>query len=230
MELINGHESFLALSNRGALSILDASFKFARASYLVSGEPWSTVRMEQRAFGGILSLFRSDWSLRWLDVCICTDASEKGFEFAVREGCRELASDVGRVSERARFKRSSRTVRARSRALRSIAPQAVLECSSSDEEEMSLARRESRADSRESLQLLDPSGWQLVAYGKPTGLQRVNVRWDASSFFLTILRWCWRSAKDAQTKMYIAFSHAWYLCVWCPWLVLSDCSGGYRQS
>ena len=37
----------LALSNRGALSILDASFKFARASYLVSGEPWSTVRMEQ---------------------------------------------------------------------------------------------------------------------------------------------------------------------------------------
>ena len=30
MELLNGHESFLALSNRGALSILDASFKFAR--------------------------------------------------------------------------------------------------------------------------------------------------------------------------------------------------------
>ena len=49
MELVNGHESFLALSNRGALLILDASFKFARASYLVSGEPWSTVRLEQRA-------------------------------------------------------------------------------------------------------------------------------------------------------------------------------------
>ena len=29
MELVNGHESFLALSNRGALSILHASFKFA---------------------------------------------------------------------------------------------------------------------------------------------------------------------------------------------------------
>ena len=31
MKLVDGHESFLALSNRGALSILDASFKFARA-------------------------------------------------------------------------------------------------------------------------------------------------------------------------------------------------------
>ena len=51
---------FLALRNRGALSILDASFEFARASFLVSGEPWSTVRKEQRAPGMILCLLRSD--------------------------------------------------------------------------------------------------------------------------------------------------------------------------
>ena len=48
MELVNGHESFLALSNRGALSIFDASFKFAWASYLVSGEPWSTARIKTK--------------------------------------------------------------------------------------------------------------------------------------------------------------------------------------
>ena len=48
----------------------------------------STVRLEQRTFG----------SLRWLDVCICTDASDKGFAFAVRERCRELGSEDGRVS------------------------------------------------------------------------------------------------------------------------------------
>ena len=42
MELVTGHESFLALSNRGALSILDASFKCARPSFLIAGEPWST--------------------------------------------------------------------------------------------------------------------------------------------------------------------------------------------
>ena len=99
MELVDGHESFLALSNLGVLSILHGSFKFARASYLVFGERWSTVRVEQRAFGGIFCLLRSDWSLRWLDVCICLDASENGIAFAVREGCRELASEVGRVSE-----------------------------------------------------------------------------------------------------------------------------------
>ena len=164
MEVVNGHESFSALSDRGALSVLDVSFKFARVSYLVSGEPGSTVRMEQRAFGGILCLLSSDWSLRWLDVCICTDASEKGFAFAVREGCRELASEVERVSERTRFKRSSRSVRARSPALSSIAPEAVLECSSSDEDEMSLAQRESRVDFPEvSLQLLDPSAWKCAA-------------------------------------------------------------------
>ena len=34
VELVNGHESFLTLSNRGALSILDVSFKFARTSSL----------------------------------------------------------------------------------------------------------------------------------------------------------------------------------------------------
>ena len=63
---------------------------------------------------GIQCLLRSDWSLRWLDVCICTDASEKGFVFAVREGCHELASEVGRVSERTSCKRSARSIRARS--------------------------------------------------------------------------------------------------------------------
>ena len=50
-------------------------------------------------------------------ACICTDASKQGFAFAVREGCRELASEVRRVSERTRFKRSSRSIRARSRGV-----------------------------------------------------------------------------------------------------------------
>ena len=132
---------FFFCCNRVALSILDASFKFARASHLVSGQPWLTVRIEQTAFGGILCLLRSDWSLRSCDVCA---ASEKGFPFAVREGCRQLSSEIGRVSERMRFWRSSRSVRARSRALRTPAPEAVSECSISGKDEVSRARRESR--------------------------------------------------------------------------------------
>ena len=114
-------------------------------------------------------------------------ASEKGFGFAIREGRRELAAEVGRVSERTRFKRSSGSSCARSRALRSIAPDVDLECSSSDEDEVSLARRESRAKHVPSCRVLD--------------MQRVVVRWDASCSFLTILRWCERSAKDAHNVL-----------------------------
>ena len=114
---------------------------FARASNLVSGQPWLTVRMEQGAFGGILCLLRSGWSLRWFHVCICSDVSAKGFAFAFREGCLELASEVGRVSERTTFKRS-----ARSRALKTVVPAVVAECSSFGEDEVSLSWREGRAE------------------------------------------------------------------------------------
>ena len=179
MELVSCRESFLALTNRGALSILDASFNFARASYLIAGESWSAVRTEQRAFGGILCLFRSDWSLRWLDVCVCAGASEKGFAFAVREGCRELASEVGRVSERTRFKRSPKSTLARSRALRVIAPDVVLERSSSDEDEVLLANRESCVECPEVWwQLLDPSEWRLAVYSGFFRDENTTVLWE----------------------------------------------------
>ena len=104
-----------------------------------------------------------------------------------------------------------------SRALRSIASDVVLECSSSDEDEVSLSREESRAEFPEvSLQLLDPSEWQLAAYGAFCREENIIIlearsilyafqcaekrnRRDASESFLTLLRWCWRSAEDAQT-------------------------------
>ena len=191
MELVSGHDSFLTLGNQGALSILDDSFKFARACFLVSGEPWSTVHLEQGAFGGILCLLRSDWSLRWLDVCTCTDASEKGFAFAVREGCREQASEVGRVTERTRFRSSSRSIGARSRARRSIAPGAVLGCSSSDEDEVPLARRESRADFTRG----------VVATSGPLGMEVGGVRWlgkhnSRSTFHLVCCSVCSESLSE----------------------------------
>ena len=70
-------------------------------------------------------------------------------------------SEVGRDSERTRFKRSSRSIRSRSRALRSISPGVDLDSSGSDENEVSLARKESRTDFPEvSLQLLDPTEWK----------------------------------------------------------------------
>ena len=90
--------------------------------------------MEQSAFGGILCLFRSDWSLRWLDVCVCPDALEKAFAFAVRDVASWLRRLVGCVHP------------CQVRALRSIAPEAGLESSSAAEDEVSLAQKESCAD------------------------------------------------------------------------------------
>ena len=53
--------------------------KFTCSSFSVSRRLWFTLRMDQRAFGSILCLRRSNWSLRWLVVCICTDTSKNGF-------------------------------------------------------------------------------------------------------------------------------------------------------
>ena len=139
-----------------------ATVVLSQASYLRDVPTWFQESHVQlcvcnRELSGELSVFSAVcWSLRRLDVCICTGASDKGFASAVREGCPG--------PERTRFKRSSRSIRARSRALRSIALEASLESSSSDEDVMSLARRESRADFPEvSLQLLDPWEWKLAA-------------------------------------------------------------------
>ena len=133
MELVNVHESFLALSSRRALSIFGARFQFARASFLVSREP----AMVNGAFGtkcilGELSVFcEVNWSLP-LACCLHAVRVHRrgGFAFAVRErmSCSWLRKWFA-VSERTRYKRSSRSIRARSRALRSTAPEVSLECS-----------------------------------------------------------------------------------------------------
>ena len=58
-------------------------------------------------------------------------------------------------------------VHAGSRALRSIAPDVVLECSSSDEDEVSLARRESRSGFQEG----------VGATSGSLGMEIGGVRW-----------------------------------------------------
>ena len=46
-----------------------------QASTLRGHRGWFLEICEQRTFGGTSP---SDWSFRWLDVCTCTDAPEKG--------------------------------------------------------------------------------------------------------------------------------------------------------
>ena len=69
---------------------------------------------------------------------------KRASRFAVRQGCRELVLEDGRVSERRGFKRSSSSIRVRSHALRFIAPDVDLKISGSDKDELSLAQRVAR--------------------------------------------------------------------------------------
>ena len=139
-------------------------FTCRRASFRLGfREPWSTVRTEHRAFGGILCLFRSDWSLRQLDVCICTDASEKGFAF-VKDAASWPQKLV--VSQSGHGSREAPGPSVTDRAL--IAPVSIwIESSGSDGNEVSLARRESRADfPKVSHNFWIPTEWKLAANEK----------------------------------------------------------------
>ena len=90
---------------RSVVRTVSSRRRISGSSFVVTGLFWRSPVAELSQFLTQTScLLRSDWCLRWLDVYICTDASEKLFAFAVREGCRELASEVGRFSERAKFK------------------------------------------------------------------------------------------------------------------------------
>ena len=214
MELVNGHETLLALSNRGAFSILDASFKFTRASHLVSGEPWSTVRKEQRAFKGVFSAV--------IEVCaglLCASVRmrpKKGslplFVKDVVSLPRKLAVSRNGQGSRAvpcpSVPGRVRSAPSRQMLFRRVRVRTRMRCP--------LPEGESRADLEVSLQPLDPSGWKLAAYG---GFFRVGnifvletrsilyaVLYAESNYppgrfliLLKILHWCWHSAKDAQT-------------------------------
>ena len=78
---VNGQESFLAMSNRGALSTSDASFKFAERPAWFQESRCQLHVWNREHLGEIFCLLRSEWSLGRLDVCICADASEKKFFF-----------------------------------------------------------------------------------------------------------------------------------------------------
>ena len=140
---------FLALSNRGALSILDASFRFARASYfwfhrqpVLQPFAWSVrellgVFYESSAVIGV--------SAGLMSASVRTHRFKGTRSSLFVLGCRE--SWNGQGPREAPSRRMSFWSR-----------------SCSDEDEVSLAQRESRADFPEvPLQLLDPSQWKLAA-------------------------------------------------------------------
>ena len=146
------------------------------------------MRTEQRAFGGVLCLLFSDWSLRWFDVCICTDASETGSRFVkdvVSWPVKSVVSRSGRGSRSSRYPPS--------------VPRRQMSIWKSQVRTRMRGRlpEECRADFPEvSLQLMVPSKWRLADFGAffreeniivlevqsillPSSMRRVDVRQDA---------------------------------------------------
>ena len=62
-----------------------------------------SVRAEQLAVAGFLSLKVVSWSLPWADFVVCSGASEAGFAFAVRACPRDVVVMFGRTLEGSRF-------------------------------------------------------------------------------------------------------------------------------
>ena len=203
-------------------------------------------RMEQRDFGGFPCPFRSDRNLRWLDVCIFADAPKKGFAFAVRGGCRDLASEVGRGQ---RFERSSRSIRAHSRV------SSVPSCQMSIWKDQVRTRMRvacpkgvsPRLSPRCRCNFWIPSKWTLAACGGFSRKEHILIL-EAQSILYAV--WCAESryppgrfvipsdplcvctcgVQRTFKPFYIAFSHASDLCVWFQGQVSSCHSGGSRQS
>ena len=147
MELVNGHESCFVWRSAIVLlsqSLMPASNVRWRLIWLQESHGqqcvWNKEHLDQFfVFSAVIGVFAGLMSasvrMHW------KSASRSRRVKDVVSWHRRWA-----VSRNERFRISSRSVRARSRALHSIAPEAVLGCSCSDEDEVSFARRESRED------------------------------------------------------------------------------------
>ena len=141
MELVSGHECFLALNNRGALSVLDASFTCAW-----NIEHSGRFYVSSAVVGLCAGLMSASLPMR----------QKKGSRSRFVSWPRKLVvSQTGRGSREV----PSPSVPGRVRSIPSL-QMSFLECPSSVENEVS------RAGFLEvSLQIWDPSEWRLAAYG-----------------------------------------------------------------
>ena len=157
MELVNNHEYLLGLRNRGALSIFDASLKFARASYLQESHVQPCEWNREHSVG-FLCLHCSDSNLRWLDVCICTDSRVMVVASWSR---RTVGSQSGQGSGEAPAPSAPGRVRSappRRMSFWKIQVRTRMRCGLPKE-------RVARTSRKCRLQLLDPKEWTLAAYG-----------------------------------------------------------------
>jgi hypothetical protein len=116
LEILIGHGAFCGLSNRLLLSTFCAVYKFIQTHYFEAAPLWTSVKEELRAFAGGLFFAAASWCRQWNPLVTQSDASLGGFGTCSDIWPRQKVAKVGRVLERARFRRGGAR-RARESAL-----------------------------------------------------------------------------------------------------------------
>ena len=107
LEGIISHYSFLCLARRPAVSVLPSCYAFIERSYVEASPLWGSIQRELRWVRGLLPLLQRSLSMPWADATFVSDASGWGGGVAYKRVSPVRAAEVGRISERWRYKTPS---------------------------------------------------------------------------------------------------------------------------
>ncbi len=105
LEVVIGHATFVALTNRGLLSVFNTVYKFMRSHYYTPAVLWRTVREELFVFRSLMIYLHADWGRQWNEYVTASDSSLTGYGIVSSFWKREDVAKVGRLQERARFRK-----------------------------------------------------------------------------------------------------------------------------
>ena len=103
--ILIGHVTFCSLANRDLMCLLFTSYKFAREHVTGCVPLWPSAKAELLAFYGLMPLLGSKGWLPWFGRPVATDASEFAYGVCFGSWPEGSTATVGRISERARFRR-----------------------------------------------------------------------------------------------------------------------------
>ena len=104
LERLVGHITFISLGRREAMSVFGDVYTFMRRHYSSVAPLWKSVRKELSIWDGICPLILQDLTQPWSQKLLAVDASEWGLGVCESESSLELNRELGRYSERWRFK------------------------------------------------------------------------------------------------------------------------------
>ncbi|CAK0849207.1 unnamed protein product, partial [Prorocentrum cordatum] len=107
VEKLIGHFTHAMLLNRPALCIFRAAYDFARRHYRAPSLLWPSVRQELQNAMHIMPLLAVQFDMPWSGLVTCSDATLRGYAVQEADFPVSEVKQVGRWSERWRFKACS---------------------------------------------------------------------------------------------------------------------------